>query len=111
MTLAQGRRHHHAGGYLGRGLSGRDDRLRIRICRRRIHGLEAVSQPVRRSLFDILIFHSPLCHEHLAVGWQLNVVGSVQIFEDLLRDALEYRRGNLSTLMQSNRRNPESQPR
>ena len=38
------------------------------------------------------------------LAWQLNVVGSVQIFEDLLRDSLEYRSGNLSTLMQANRR-------
>ena len=67
-----------------------------------IHGLQAVSQAVGRSFFDILIFHPPLSHEHLAIGWQFNVVGSVQIFEDLLRDPLEHGRGNLSALMQSN---------
>ena len=64
----------------------------------------AVSQAVGRSFFCVLVLHTPLGQENLAVGWQLDVVWSVKIFEHLLRHPLEHRCGNLSALVQADRR-------
>ena len=70
----------------------------------RIGCFQSIAEAIRRTFFYILIFHAPLRHQDLAIGWELRVVRRMKIFKHLLRDPLEHRCGNLSALMQAYRR-------
>ena len=56
---------------------------------------------VRSAFFQIFVFHLRLRQQQLVLRRQRQIMRHMQVFQHLLRDALEHWRRNLATLMQS----------
>jgi hypothetical protein len=57
-----------------------------------------------RTLFQILITGFFPRQQHLPVRWNFQIMRSVHVFQNLLRNPREHWRGDLAALMQSHRR-------
>ena len=77
---------------------------RRRIQRSNVGDFQRRSEVIRRALVQIGVLHLILCQPDLAIGWQLHIVRHMQVFQNLLCDALKHRRGDLAALVQPDRR-------
>ena len=59
---------------------------------------------IGRAFIQIGVLHLVLREPDLAVGWELHIVRHVQVFKNLLGNALKHRRGHLPALVQTNGR-------
>lgn len=66
-------------------------------------GFERLARMVGCVVAQIFVFYFRLRQKQLVLGRQRQIVRHVEVFEDLLRDAAEHGRGNLATLMESDR--------
>jgi hypothetical protein len=66
--------------------------------------IDALPRVVWRAFFQVVVIRLGTSQQRLAIRRNFRVVRCVQILEHLLCDSIEYRRGNLTALMQADSR-------